>query len=583
MRLTRSRTTLALSLLTLALAFGALLFWSKGANDKPPPIPDPSRAKGELARRVASVLAAHRAELQLKPVPEPRVYIALRKNGLRIASGFVTGADWPTAVLDGVAELASKNARAAEADTVELCLPHSRHSIALRAKKPPMGEAHRGVRGLTLRHEDAEQTRCPTQMLSDNKNYDQLLDDFRVKRGLSKEAAVDAIEAEAFDAYQWLVRIDKPALTKMFRGNTVVPLEAVDAPRVKQLAQGMTSWMKTQVQPDGRMVYMYFPSKGEESNGNNMIRQFMATLCLQRIANREKTEEARELARRNLHYNLTHFYQRDGEHGLIDELGKKKLGGIALAALSIVESPFRAEFADYELSLRKTVESMQQPDGSFRTFYGTDRNDNQNFYPGEALLLWASLLDEDPSSPLAERFDRAFVYYRTWHRENRNPAFIPWHTQAYYKVWKRTRDERLRDFMFEMNDFLADFQQWEKAPYDDLRGRFYDPDRRAFGPPHASSTGVYLEGFTDARELARAVSDKTREQRYNLAIKRSLRSMMQLQFQDAIDMFYISKRERVLGGLRTNEYDNAIRVDNVQHSLMGLQKLLDDVERGHPL
>jgi hypothetical protein len=582
MRLTRSRTALALTL--VALACGAFLLWPKEVSDVPPPIPDPSRAEGELARKVATVLANERAKLRLTPVPEPRVYIALRKNGQRVASDFVEAADWPSAVLDGVARLSRTDARAAEADSVELCLPYARKKLGLRAKKPPIGEAHRGVRGLTLRYKDYEHTRCPTQMIADNKSFEQLLEDFRVKHGLSAEAAIDAVQAEEFEAYQWLVQLgEKPALSRMFRGNTLVPIEAVDAERVKQLAANMTTWMKTQVQPDGRMVYMYFPSRGEESNGNNMIRQFMATLCLQRIANREKSDEARELARRNLHYNLTHFYQRDGEHGLIDETGKKKLGGIALAALAIVESPFRAEFADYETSLRKTVEHMQQPDGSFKTFYGTDRNDNQNFYPGEALLLWASLLDEDPAGPLAERFERAFLYYRTWHREQRNPAFIPWHTQAYYKVWKRTRDERLRDFIFEMNDFLADFQQWDEAPYDDLRGRFYDPDRRSFGPPHASSTGVYLEGFTDARELARAVSDVTRTQRYNLAIKRALRSMMQLQFQDAIDMFYISKRERVFGGLRTNEYDNAIRVDNVQHSLMGLQKLLDDIERGNPL
>lgn len=582
MKLTRSRVALAIGL--VALVGAAFLYWPRSVSDQPPPIPDPSRAKGELSRRVAEVLSAHRKELQLRPVPEPRVYIALRKDGLRLASGFVSGPDWPSAVLDGVEDLARKHPRAAAANIVELCLPHSRHSIGLRAKKPPMGEAHRGVRGLTLRHGDDEMTRCPTQMLSDNKNYEQLADDFRVQQKLSEEAAVDELEAEAFDAYQWLITLsDKPALTRMFRGNTVVPLKAVDLPRVKQLAQGMTDWMKRNVQADGRMVYMYFPSRGEESTGNNMIRQFMATLCLQRIANREKTDEARELARRNMHYNLTHFFQKDGEYGLIDERGKKKLGGIALAALSIVESPFRAELKEYEQALRKTVEHMQQPDGSFRTFYGTDRNDNQNFYPGEALLLWSFLLEEEPEGALAERFQRAFLYYRTWHRENRNPAFIPWHTQAYYKVWKRTQDPALRDFMFEMNDFLADFQQWDKAPYDDLRGRFYDPDRRRFGPPHASSTGVYLEGFTDARELARAAGDKQREDRYNTAIKRSLRSMMQLQFQDAIDMFYISKRERVLGGLRTNEYDNAIRVDNVQHSLMGLQKLLDDIERGHPL
>jgi hypothetical protein len=39
-------------------------------------------------------------------------------------------------------------------------------------------------------------------------------------------------------------------------------------------------------------------------------------------------------------------------------------------------------------------------------------------------------------------------------------------------------------------------------------------------------------------------------------------------------MFYVSKRQKVYGGLRTTEYDNSIRVDNVQHAFMGLQRIV---------
>jgi len=553
---------------------------------RPPAIPAPSEAAEGIARRVAQVMHKERARLVLQPVPEARVYLALRKNGLRIAHGFVEGPDWPRAVLKGVEQLVRDRPAAAEADTVELCLPHSRSDVKLRKGKPPLGDKDRGVRGLVLKRGSHTLERCPTQLVADNLSFSAMLEDFGKEQRLAEDALLEEATAEQYDAHQWLVRLDQSTLQPMFRGNEVVKLDGVTAETTKQLAAGMTQWMKAQVQPDGRMVYMYFPSRGDEapSSKNNMIRQFMATLCLQRIANREQTDAARELAGRNLRYNLATFFKLDGDKGLIDERGKYKLGGIALAALAIIESPFRAEFAEQEAALRRTVEFMQQPDGSFRTFYGIEQNDNQNFYPGEALLMWATVLAEKPDDrALADRFKRAFLYYREWHRQNTNPAFIPWHTQAYYSVWKRTRDSELRDFMFEMNDFLSDFQQWDEAPYDDLRGRFYDPDRRAFGPPHASSTGVYLEGLTDVRMLAREVGDKEREKRYSLVIRRALRSLMQLQFANDVDMFYISKKERVFGGVRTNEYDNAIRVDNVQHSLMGLQKLLDDIAAGHTL
>jgi len=39
-------------------------------------------------------------------------------------------------------------------------------------------------------------------------------------------------------------------------------------------------------------------------------------------------------------------------------------------------------------------------------------------------------------------------------------------------------------------------------------------------------------------------------------------------------MFYVGERGRVSGAVRTNPHDNTIRVDNVQHGLMALLKLL---------
>ena len=49
---------------------------------------------------------------------------------------------------------------------------------------------------------------------------------------------------------------------------------------------------------------------------------------------------------------------------------------------------------------------------------------------------------------------------------------------------------------------------------------------------------------------------------------------MQLQFKSPEEMFYVNRPERVLGGIRTEVYDNRIRVDNVQHALMGTQRIL---------
>lgn len=306
-----------------------------------------------------------------------------------------------------------------------------------------------------------------------------------------------------------------------------------------------------------------------------MIRQWMAAVCLVRLARFYDDSAIAALAERNIRYNLKRFYRETGGFGYIEFQNKAKLGAIAMAALALAEHPNRKTFEDYEAALRRTIEHLWAEDGSFRTFFKpTERNDNQNFYPGEALVYLATLYRETGDDRLLQRLMQSVRYYRSWHLAERNPAFVPWHSMAYALIWRETTDPALRDWIFEMNDWLLGMQQQAPAAYPDVDGRFYDPERRHFGPPHASSTGVYLEGLIQAYRVARESGDSERAEAYRLAILRALRNLLQLEFRDEVDMFYISKRERVQGGLRTTVYDNEIRVDNVQHGLMAVLETL---------
>ncbi|MGD8859649.1 MAG: hypothetical protein PVI30_06545 [Myxococcales bacterium] len=534
-----------------------------------------------LARDVASLLDASAPALD--PAPEREVYLAIRSGGRRLAHRwYPLKGDWRAAVAQAMPKLLAiarkKGGDIAElagrVDAVEVCLPHDFEDAEVR-KRGVLNTRLRGVKGVRYTHGEILRRLCPTRMIASNLSFERADRDFRRDHDLTMREHLERSRAEIFDAHQLLLTLgDEPRVIPMFRGNQVVPMDAVSREGTIALAEGMGRWLTHSLQPDGRMVYMYYPSSGRESSSNNMIRQFMASVALVRLSNYRDDPELAKAALRNYRYNLRKFYRDQGEVGVITFRNKAKLGSAALAALGIVEAPFRDELAEYERRLVAMTDSMLQPDGSFHTFYGSSRNDNHNFYPGEALLLWAHLMEKQPDPDRLRRFMRAFEYYRQWHRENTNPAFIPWHTQAYYMVWKQTKNEQLEDFVFEMNDFLCDFQQWDSARYPDERGRFFDPERRNFGPPHASSTGVYLEGLIDAYRLARDVGDERRAKRYREAMRRGIRSLMQVQFTDEVDTFYISNKDQVMGGVRTTVYNNVIRVDNVQHSLMGLMKLI---------
>lgn len=505
----------------------------------------------------------------------PRAYIAFRGRGTRLASAWGEG----TLSLDALvraapaARSALAAAQARNVDTVEICLAHSFRSVDPPAMRRELSNVHRGVRGLALRLNSAHRLHSPTEMLARNLRFDRAIERFLEENGAAFGDLGHGVKVEAFEATQFLLLLDRgPRLVRMHRGNRAVKLREVTRESTEHLAERLKRWLLRNVNADGRMTYKYWPSRGEESTANNMLRQWMATWCLARVA---KDKEEVALARRNLEYNLATSYREEGTLGLIVCDGKVKLGAIALATLALLEHPASEEFSSVRAALCQSVQYLSNPDGSFRTFYKpSDRNDNQNFYPGEALLLWATLYERNAEPVLLEQILRSFRHYRTWHARNPNPALVPWHTQAYYKVWRTTRDPELLEFILTRNDWLLSMQQWDSAPYEDVRGQFYDPKRPEFGPPHASSTGVYLEGLADAHSAAKESGNEPRASSYRLAIVRGLRSLMQLQFKDDVDMFYISKRKRIEGGLRTTVYDNTVRVDNVQHSLLAVNKVL---------
>jgi len=528
------------------------------------------------------------------------VEIDLRSGGRRIGAIWVDG-PWESAIPAAIEQSFGK-ATASEqtsVDAIVITLSHGYRAVDLDSDTRQTGDTrqignvHRGIRGIELSYGNAIERLSPTEMIARNLSFKgaeaQFLNRVRwtdafaevIARRLSR-AGEEPVNARLFEAEQVFVRFnDRLEIIPIVRGNKIVEPAEVTQKNVAALAQRMGDWMFGQLDADGRMQYKYWPSRGEYSTSNNMIRQLMATICLQRVAADRGSDELMKRATKNLQYNLDQFFHTEGKLGLIEYNGKVKLGAVALAARAILENPQRSTWAAEETALRALTDHLWRTDGRFKTFYKpVGKGGNENFYPGETLLYWSGRYADRPSAQRLGQIIQSYSFYRRWHLENRNPAFIPWHTQAYYETWGETHDHRLQASIFEMNDWLVGVQEWDAAVYPDTRGRFYDQSRRHFGPPHASATGVYLEGLIDAFRLAQEVHDADREERYRIAICRGLRSVMQLEFADDIDMFYISKKGRTRGGIRTTVYHNEIRVDNVQHNLMAILKILATFEPG---
>ena len=514
------------------------------------------------------------------PLPKAAVYVALRGNGEKLAFAWGSMADsrvsFETA-LNAAEKLLTSSAERTPVDTIEVCFAHNFRRVGLTESEGFPRNDDRGVLGLELQLGNRVLRIAPTEMIAQNASFERVMKEFVAS--FSAEAQQSPVTAGVFEADQVLVYLESPPrAVRMRRGATYVPPTAVTRDAAQKLVDGMAAWLARQVHENGRMTYQYEPTLARETDANNELRQFMASVALGRAAKWKQTQELRALSDRNIAYNLKRFYKNDPKDdvGYIDFNGQAKLGAAACAALLLLEHPApTAEWTTARDMLIKLTHHQWNEDGSFRTFYWPpDKNDNQNFYPGETLYLWSSLYASSPDPMLRDKFMKSFAYYRDWHRKNHNPAFVPWHTQAYCAMLKQFDDAELKSFVLEMNDWLVTIQQWETAPYEDQRGRFYSPEHPDYGPPHASSTGVYIEGLVDAFALARKLGDTARAERYRLAIVRGLRSLLQLQFTGGPDCYYVLDRGPVTGGIRVNEYDNRIRVDNVQHGLMGVLKVL---------
>ncbi len=530
------------------------------------PVPSPSSHAG--SGRAATPIG----DLRL----EGPAWIAWRARGRRLVGKWHNHPDLSEAI-----DAARSSPEAARADTLEICLTRSYVDVPADRFRDFFFNAARGRFGIEISVRGVVVHRVPaTESIATNRSFEREVERVITASGRSAAEVLPELRYRRFATDQLLVDIAEGRVTRLERGSLPVAPEDMDPELLATTIEDLCGWMRNNLHADGRMTYKYWPSRGAESTADNTIRQFMATVALGRIAARSGRADDAEAARRNLARNLSTYYVELDGLGTILHDGKGKLGAMALAALAVLEfhTSGLIEAGHHEAEyrgLRAGIEALWQPDGSFRTFLvPRTRNDNQNFYPGEALLFWAALHRHSRDPQIAARCMASFRHYRAWHRANRNPAFIPWHTQAYAMLHEDLQVPELAAFVFEMNDWLLGMQQWGGRLPPDLWGRFYSPEHPEYGPPHASSTGVYVESLADAWRLADRLGETERARSYARAIRRALRNIRQLQFRDAkVDAFYVKHKTAVMGGLRTEVYNNEIRVDNVQHCLMGLLKV----------
>ncbi len=531
-------------------------------------------------------------------------YVALRSRGVVLGQAWGPPGDAALS-LSAALNQALESLEQPEIDTVEIDLAHDFHAIepATPEKlKQALNSRHLGMRGVELTYGDTTKRFAPTVMISENRRYEDEIERFMLALEIDAAELADRGQVRHFRARQLLVEVPSGETTLLFRGNAFVPPSAVDQQRAREAAELASAWMLANLHDDGRMTYRWLPSSSSEGKGNDAARQWLATWALIQLA-RRRDVEGRDAALwqrvdRNLEHNLREWFRGREGLGLIEQDGKVTLAGLALARLAILEHPQHERWAAQAQALDKTIDALWRPDGRFDCHYPAtaDQAEDPPGCPAEALLVWAYRYAKERDAELLRRFAISHRHAVARHREQvdgREPTRVAWHALASAKLWTALREpgpasegpsgqgepairpEELAAWVLEANDWQVDeLAVWDKAVYEDERGRFFSRTK-SYGPPSVALSGLVMQSLVAGWRIAVSLGDRDRAERYRLTLARGLRGVLQLQFSGEDDLFWVRSRERTRGGLRSSVFNNEIRVDNVQQVLMASFALLD--------
>jgi len=354
---------------------------------------------------------------------------------------------------------------------------------------------------------------------------------------------------------------------ELYRYNLFINISDIDEECIYNSIQNGSMWYQNTIDPKtNRLEYLYYPSDDSYSNDTNDIRHIASIWALVKLRSFLNDSNISNVIYSSLDYFLS-FTQDFQEYSYILIDDEAKLASNAFLILSLLETP---EYPQRDILIdryAKGILSLQNQNGSFQTYFFSDKNTGIDYYPGEAMLSLITLYHETKNESYLHAVSDGFIYYKAYWRINKNTAFIPWHTQTYALLFDVTKEREVADFIFEMNDWIIENYQIKNSIYKDEIGGFplYHP---------TFSTSVFLEGISDAYRIAVLLNDTIHIERYREALQLGTRFILQTQWTND-NSFYLENRTRALGGFKTSLTDNSIRIDNTQHAVMALMKIYD--------
>ncbi len=431
-----------------------------------------------------------------------------------------------------------------------------------------------GVHGLLLVGRNIKHRFCPSEQITSGTVLPDALKRLAQKTHGSAQQLSDT-QLFRFRTLHWYQPSTGAAIVTLQRGMTVVPAKAVSPDGLNRTIERLAEYLIYRQLDSGLFTYEYDAPANRYSTDDNLVRQIGATLaiCLHaRSSGRSASRAACDLAVR---VHLRGLRELDGDEDkafIATADHANKLGVTALFCLALATHPDADRFVETRRRLVNGMRALQRPSGMFVTAFPPAIDAGaQDYFPGEALLAMARQYHDEPTGELLDAFDRAIAFYRDYFRERQSPAFIPWQVQAYAAIAEPTQRGDYVEFVYELTDWLIDRQLTpDNCAWPELYGGLatYKSDRAGI------ATASYLEGMCDALSMTRRRGDVARAKRYETAVRRAARFVMQLQVRPE-EAYFVRSPQDAVWGVRTAPSLDLLRIDHVQHALVSLIKTRD--------
>ena len=253
--------------------------------------------------------------------------------------------------------------------------------------------------------------------IENNYDLEYTLERLCEKAGLHATCCADD-DADLFryDTLTFMGKRDS-AITELYRYSIILDQSDINQDVIYKSVASASQWYLNSTQPGtNRLEYLYYPSIDEYATDNNDIRQLASLWALTELQSFLHSSNLSEVIQSTLdYYNSFRIDAENISYVMLD--GEANLASNAFLLLALLQTP---EYPQQQVlidSYARGILSLQNENGSFSTYFNSERNTGSDYYPGEAMLSLIKLYNNTGNNEYLNSVREGFSYYRDYWRE----------------------------------------------------------------------------------------------------------------------------------------------------------------------